>query len=76
MQELKRAQMTSLIEKHTRELMNSVDYSVLNRYSYPDLIKKYPRITPTMTVIEALAIIDEEDKKAAIAANTTSTVTG
>ena len=71
--ERKRLKMTELIERHTAELLASADYSKLTKYSYPDLIKKYPNITPTMTVIEALAVIEEADKKAA---NTTSTMTG
>lgn len=78
-QERRRAEVSALIERHTSELMTSVDYSVLTKYSYPDLLKKYPRITSTMTVVEALAIIEEDDKIAAErakAANTTSTMTG
>lgn len=72
-QENKRIKMTELIERHTAELLASTDYSKLTKYSYPDLIKKYPKITPNMTVIEALAVIEETDKKAA---NTMSTMTG
>jgi hypothetical protein len=71
--EAQRANITALVERHTAELMKSVNYDVLHQYSYPDLIKKYPRITPTMSVIEALSIIEEDDKlaaKKAAAANT------
>ena len=68
--EMSRAQVSALVERHTSELLKSVDYTKLTQYSYQDLVKKYPRITPTMSVIEALAIIEEDDKKAAAAANT------
>jgi hypothetical protein len=67
-QEKKRMELTAKIEKHTQELMAMVDYSKLTKYSYPDLIKKYPRIKPSMTVAETLHIIEETDK-----ANTTTT---
>jgi len=66
-QEKKRMELTAKIEKHTQELMAMVDYSKLTKYSYPELIKKYPRIKPTMSVAEALAVIEETDK-----ANTTT----
>jgi hypothetical protein len=61
-QEKKRMELSAKIEKHTKELMTMVDYSKLTQYSYPELIKKYPRIKPTMTVVEALTIIEETDK--------------
>lgn len=63
-QEKKRMELTAKIEKHTQELMAMVDYSKITKYSYPELIKKYPRIKPTMTVAETLAIIEETDKAA------------
>ena len=68
--EKKRLQLCAKIEKNTVELFDMVDYSKLTQYSYQDLIKKYPRIKPTMTVAEALTIIDEDDAKAAALANT------
>jgi hypothetical protein len=55
-------ELTAKIEKHTQELMAMVDYSKITKYSYPELIKKYPRIKPTMTVVEALSVIEETDK--------------
>ena len=60
-QERKRLELTAKIEKHTAELEAMVDYSKLTSMSYQDLLKKYPRITPTMSVVQALAIIDETD---------------
>jgi hypothetical protein len=60
-QEKKRMELSAKIERHTKELMAMVDYSKLTKYSYPDLIKKYPRIKPTMTVCEALHVIEETD---------------
>jgi hypothetical protein len=62
--EKKRLELSSKVEKHTAELLASVDYSKLTKYSYQDLIKKHPRIKPTSTVIEALAIIEEDEAKA------------
>ena len=63
--EKKRLELSSQIETKTQDLLSSVDYSKLKKYSYADLIKKYPRIKPTSTVIEALAIIEEDDEAAA-----------
>jgi hypothetical protein len=71
--EKKRLELCAKIEKNTTELFDMVDYSKLTQYSYQDLIKKYPRIKPTMTVAEALTIIDEDDAKAAARANTATT---
>jgi hypothetical protein len=68
--EKKRLELCAKIEKNTAELFDMVDYSKLTQYSYQDLIKKYPRIKPTMTVAEALTIIDEDDAKAAAKATT------
>jgi hypothetical protein len=68
--EKKRMELSSKIEQHTAELLNSVDYSKLTKYSYPDLIKKHPRIKTTSTVIEALSIIEEDEAAAAAKANT------
>jgi hypothetical protein len=73
-QERKRLELTAKIEKHTAELEAMTDYNKLTSMSYSDLIKKYPRITPTMSVAEALQIIEETDAKAK-AANTSSTMT-
>lgn len=70
--EKKRLELTAKIEMHTKELESKIDYSKLTSMSYPDLIKKYPRITPTMSVVEALQIIEDTDKKAA---NNSSTMT-
>jgi hypothetical protein len=72
--EKKRLELSAKIEKNTAELFDMVDYSKLTQYSYQDLIKKYPRIKPTMTVAEALTIIDEDDAKAAAVAAKTTTV--
>jgi len=72
-QERKRLEYSAKIEKNTAELLEMVDYSKLTQYSYQDLIKKYPRITGTMTVAEALTIIEEDDAKAAAKANTATT---
>ena len=66
-QEKKRMEISAKIEKNTQELMAMIDYSKLTKYSYQELLKKYPRITPTMSVVEALYIIEETDK-----ANTTA----
>jgi hypothetical protein len=60
-QERKRLELTAMIEKHTAELEAMVDYSKLTSMSYSDLLKKYPSITPTMSVAEALTIIEETD---------------
>jgi hypothetical protein len=68
--EKKRMELSAKVEKHTAELLASVDYSKLTKYSYPDLIKKHPRIKPTSTVIEALAIIEEDEAKANTAIST------
>jgi len=59
--ERKRLELTAKIEKHTAELEAMADYSKLTSMSYQDLTKKYPRITPTMSVAEALTIITETD---------------
>ena len=72
--ERKRLELTAKIEKQTAELEAMVDYSKLTSMSYPDLIKKYPRITPTMSVAEALQIIEETDAKAK-SANNSNTMT-
>jgi hypothetical protein len=71
--EAKRMEISAKIEKHTAELLQQVDYSKLTKYSYPELIKKYPDIKPTSTVAEALHIIDVTDKAAAAKANTATT---
>ena len=71
--EAKRMQISAKIEQHTSDLLANVDYSKLTKYSYPDLIKKYPGIKPTSTVAEALHIIDVTDKAAAAKANTSIT---
>ena len=71
--EKKRMEVSAKIEKHTTELLDQVDYTKLTKYSYPDLIKKYPNIKPTSTVAEALHIIDITDKAAAAKANTSIT---
>jgi hypothetical protein len=68
--EKKRMDISAKIEKHTAELLQQVDYTKLTKYSYPELIKKYPGIKPTSTVVEALHIIEETDKAAAAKANT------
>lgn len=60
--EKKRLEITAKIEKHSQELKAMIDYSKLTKYSYPDLIKKYPAIKPTMSVAEALHVIDLADK--------------
>jgi hypothetical protein len=70
-QEKKRMEMSAKIEKHTQELLAMVDYTKLTKYSYPDLIKKYPGIKPTMTVAEALHVIDVADKTNASTTMTT-----
>jgi len=73
--EKKRMELSAKIEMHTAELLASVDYTKLTKYSYPDLIKKHPRIKTTSTVVEALTIIEEDEAAAAAKANTaTSTV--
>jgi hypothetical protein len=71
--EKKRMEISAKIEKNTAELLEQVDYSKLTKYSYADLIKKYPGIKPTSTVAEALHIIDVTDKAAAAKANTATT---
>jgi hypothetical protein len=71
--EAKRMEISGKIEKHTSELLEQVDYTKLTKYSYPELIKKYPAIKPTSTVAEALHIIDVADKAAAAKANTSIT---
>jgi hypothetical protein len=71
--EKKRLEISAKIEKHTAELLQQVDYTKLTKYSYPELIKKYPAIKPTSTVAEALHIIEETDKAAAAKANTSIT---
>jgi hypothetical protein len=71
--EAKRMEISAKIEKHTAELLQQVDYTKLTKYSYPELIKKYPEIKPTSTVAEALHIIDVADKAAAAKANTATT---
>jgi len=71
--EKKRMEISAKIEKHTSELLQQVDYTKLTKYSYPELIKKYPAIKPTSTVAEALHIIEETDKAAAAKANTSIT---
>ena len=68
--EAKRMEISAKIEKHTAELLDQVDYTKLTKYSYADLIKKYPDIKPNSTVAEALHIIDVTDKAAAAKANT------
>jgi hypothetical protein len=70
LREKRRLEISSKIENETKELLGIVDYSKLTKYSYPDLIKKYPRIKPTTSVIEALIIIEEDDAAAAAKANT------
>lgn len=59
--EKKRMEISAKIETHTADLLGSVDYSKLTKYSYADLVKKHPRIKPNSTVIEALAIIEEDE---------------
>jgi hypothetical protein len=73
--EKKRMELSAKIEMHTSELLASVDYSKLTKYSYPDLIKKHPRIKTTSTVVEALTIIEEDEAAAAAVANTNTTST-
>jgi hypothetical protein len=68
--EKKRMELSAKVEQHTSELLASVDYSKLTKYSYQDLIKNHPRIKPTSTVIEALAIIEEDEAKANTAITT------
>jgi hypothetical protein len=68
--EKKRLELSAKVEQHTSELLASVDYSKLTKYSYQDLIKNHPRIKPTSTVIEALAIIEEDEAKANTAITT------
>ena len=70
--EKKRMELSAKVEKHTAELLASVDYSKLTKYSYQDLVKKHPRIKPTSTVVEALAIIEEDEKAANTAVTTTA----
>lgn len=73
--EKKRMELSAKVEKHTAELLASVDYSKLTKYSYQDLIKKHPRIKPTSTVVEALTIIEEDEAIEAAKANTSITTT-
>ena len=73
--EKKRMELSAKVEKHTAELLASVDYSKLTKYSYQDLIKKHPRIKPTSTVVEALTIIEEDEATEAARANTSITTT-
>ena len=73
--EKKRMELSAKIEMHTSELLASVDYTKLTKYSYPDLIKKHPRIKTTSTVVEALTIIEEDEAAAAAVANTNATST-
>ena len=73
--EKKRMELSAKIEMHTSELLASVDYTKLTKYSYPDLIKKHPRIKTTSTVVEALTIIEEDEAAAAAVANTNATTT-
>ena len=73
--EQKRMELSAKIEKHTAELLEQIDYTKLTKYSYADLIKKYPEIKSTSTVAEALHIIDVTDKAAAAKANTAATMT-
>jgi hypothetical protein len=61
--EKKRLEISAKIELETKELLSQVDYSKLTRYSYQDLIKKHPRITPTTSVLESLIIIEEDEAK-------------
>ena len=68
--EKKRMELSAKVEQHTSDLLASVDYSKLTKYSYQDLIKNHPRIKPTSTVIEALAIIEEDEAKANTAITT------
>lgn len=70
LQEKRRLEISAKIETETKELLNQVDYSKLTKYSYQDLVKKHPRIKPTTTVLEALAIIDEDEAIEAARANT------
>ena len=70
LQEKRRLEISAKIENETKELLGMVDYSKLTKYSYPDLVKKHPRITPTTPVIEALIIIEEDEAKANTAIST------
>lgn len=70
LQEKRRLEISAKIETETKELLNQVDYSKLTKYSYQDLVKKHPRIKPTTTVLEALAIIEEDEAKANTAIST------
>ena len=51
--EKKRMELSAKIEQHTSDLLDKIDYSKLTKYSYADLIKKYPDIKPNTTVVEA-----------------------
>ena len=73
LQEKRRMEISAKIEKETQELLSQVDYSKLTKYSYQDLVKKHPRIKPTTPVLEALAIIDEDEAAEAAKANTAIT---
>jgi hypothetical protein len=63
LQEKRRLDISAKIENETQELLSQVDYSKLTRYSYQDLVKKHPRITPTTSVLESLIIIEEDEAK-------------
>jgi len=73
LQEKRRLEISAKIEKETQELLSQVDYSKLTKYSYQDLVKKHPRIKPTTPVLEALAIIEEDEAIEAARANTAIT---
>jgi len=60
--EKKRLEISAKVEKHTKELLEMVDYNKLTKYSYAELRNKYPQITPNTTVVEALHIIEVADK--------------
>lgn len=59
--EQQRMDLAAKVEMHTQELLNSIDYGKLTGVSYQTLIQNYPRIKPTMSVLEALCIIEEDD---------------
>lgn len=63
--EQQRMDLAAKVEMHTQELLAMVDYTKLTSCSYQTLTKKYPRIKPTMSVLEALCIIEEDDELAA-----------
>jgi hypothetical protein len=70
LQEKRRLDISAKIENETQELLSQVDYSKLTRYSYQELVKKHPRITPTTSVLESLIIIEEDEAKANTAITT------